>query len=243
VIATVIGVAIGLFAWLFPRGNPAVAPPTVPGIAPARFDVVEAGDHMVFVAPVPESRLPVPPPYPPDQYGNHCAEWLDWFAQLKAAGQGEGPDVVISAPAAAPVNLIGARVTVYDTIQLDQATLIACQHGAGGNPGTKGLVDLDHPEAPLRIVDELGSGTELPLGANTFTVDAGTSEALSIVAEGSPGVIYEWSIELTVVIDAQRTTRTFGDREHPIRSYFGPYDLPSRDYDQDARAWVDPFAQ
>jgi hypothetical protein len=212
-----VGVLVSVLVW---------APWTRGGPLPKASVTLTPNAHNSF-APTRASRLPVPPPYPAADTGEHCANWTSWLEAIGAAS--EWPYLVeVSAPVRADVAVVSASVHVFRSYVPEGVTTIECVHGAGPIPGTLLTLHLANPNAPPTIVADDGSDTPLRLPDAVINIEPGHTEYIALTPDGAPRM-YEWSVTLQVVVAQHTKSITFGSPSHPLRSWLGS--LPATAYD------------
>lgn len=146
----------------------------------------------------------VPPRFEPDSgQENPCTEWEQWY-QDRAKRITDGlVHMQLSANVDASVTIVDAKISSKRRPDTDVA-VVRCYEGAGLNLPTSAYVKLQSPMMPITVEDETGkSGV---LGEAVFEVGAGSTETLVVVARGEPGSTYEWTMDVTVVVDGDRRT-------------------------------------
>jgi hypothetical protein len=191
------------------------------------------------VIPTSVAELSAPPVYPPAQAGDHCAAWwANWLPQQHAAQADIDPLVQISAPASADVTVTDARVQVYRTYKPANLSSVTCVTGAGPRIGTLLKVDLDRPHAkPIIVADDGRFEPLLSIPNAVINVDPGHTEYIDVNPQGTTTLFYEWSVQLTVVVDQRSQTFAFGSPRRPLVSWLGTAQITSYDYDFTTHAW------
>jgi hypothetical protein len=233
-VVTVLGVAVALLAW-HPWS----------GTANARAVASPARVIGNVIIPKPIGDISAPPPYPIDQAQDHCAQWNHWFEGQGAAEPGGGLGVEILAPSQAAVAITGVTVHVFRSYKPRGLSYIKCDErppvGYDLVPALAMGLSLAHPSAAPTINSGGVTGDRVqsfasPSGA-LIRVLAGTTERLHLVPSGSRVRMYEWSVDLSAVVNQRRETLQVGSAREPLRSWFGPNPRRAYDYDLAKHAW------
>jgi hypothetical protein len=221
----VVGVLVSILLWApWKTGDP---------LPKANITLVPNA-HNSF-APTHVARLPLPPPYPAADTGEHCANWTAWLEAIGAAS--EWPYLVeVSAPARADVAVVSASVHVFRSYVPEGVTTIECVHGAGPIPGTLLTLHLANPNVPPTIVADDGSDTPLRLPDAVINVEPGHTEYIALTPDGAPRM-YEWSVTLRVVVAQHTRSITFGSSSKPLRSWLGSRPATVYDHAPSGGSW------
>jgi hypothetical protein len=189
------------------------------------------------VLPRPIGSVPAPPRYSRSDRDQYCVHRRKWLDHLSAADP-LGPTFSVEAPAAAVVSVTNVTVTVYRHTVTPVASVVYCinpevQYDVP--PATDINLDLAHPTTTPTTHRELSPNPPLALPDAVVSIPAGRVETLVIVPTGMPG-IYDWSLELTVIVDRKSETMVFGSKAHPLRNWIGHLST-QYDYDPEARSW------
>lgn len=176
-----------------------------------------------------------PPPYDHNdvqQLEDFCGIWTNWAGGVQAASDMPIMSLTTIAGATSPITILDMRAVVYAQHPMANNKYLRCQFGAGGYVGTTANIDLDHPSAPTQMDIGADGQQHTTLPGGRFAVDPKNAESLYIYLSGSPGVVYEYGIELKVVENSREETRTFGSADQPYRLAFGD-SAPGEYYDWD----------
>jgi hypothetical protein len=174
------------------------------------------------VIPDPISKVPVPPTYPIDEETDHCDIWWgNWFIREGASPDPPSLIIQVSAPVSADVTVIAARARIFHAYKPKATSFIECTGGGGPIPGTLLNIDLAHPDAAPTIVSDIGTAVPLSMPGAVINIDPGHTEYINVVPHGT-GRFYDWSVELTVIVDQHTESIVLGSPQHPLRSWLGP---------------------
>lgn len=229
----IIGIVVGILTLANGAGSPASRDLVRPGRA--RLQLLPRSHNAVVPKGI--ADLPVPPRYPTSARQDHCGSWWrGWLDELHAAEASSVPTIAISAPVRAPVTVTAARVRVFRTYLPKAVSYVMCLYGAGPSPGTLLGTDLTRPNARPTIVADDGREEPLAMPNAVITVGRGQTEYVAVTPKGQPRM-YEWAVSLSLVVDQQPQTVSFGSAQHPLRSWLGRMPSKSYDFDFQARAW------
>jgi hypothetical protein len=200
--------------------------------AAARVSLLPLAHNAVVPAGI--DSLRTPPAFPSGSADDHCAVWRDWFGEHGAA-ELSVPTIEISAPADAYVTVTSASVHVFRSYQPASLTSIMCLHGAGPSAGTLLNFDLDRPNATPTVVADDGSDHPLSFPTAVITIPRGQTQYVAVTPRGS-ALMYEWSVDLHLVVDQREQAVSFGSRDH-LRSWLGPVPSQYFDYSPQTHSW------
>ncbi len=221
----VIGLVLAvLVAWQpWSRGSPAALARLVPRTHNA-------------VIPSGIAQVTTPPQYSPDLSADHCdLWWRSWFEE-QAAAEDAVPTIEISAPSSAGVTVTSATIHVFRSYTPSNLSYVECVHSAGPMPGTLLNVNLDRPDDPPTLVADDGSDRPLSMPDAVIDIGPGRTELLAVTPRGMPR-LYEWSVDVGVIVNQRRQTFTFGSATDPLRAWLGKRPTNSYDYNLASRSW------
>jgi hypothetical protein len=205
-----------------------------------RFARMLPPDPGSWAAPTRVGDLGIPPPFTRDvgTQESHCDEWEDWLTGDLEAFPSTGTHVIeVSAPADLPVVIVDVHVEVLEHRPITDPLLVRCRVGAGGFYAHTASIVLESAEPTLEIESSEGSRLPFLVPPDQFRVDPGYTEAIELLPTGAPG-FWEWTLELTAIVDQVRLTQTLGTREHPLRTFVGSLDgLDMVDWDLATCSW------
>jgi hypothetical protein len=116
-------------------------------------------------------------------------------------------------------------------------SLIGCARTGGVEPGTLLTVDLAHPAAAPTVVADDGSEASLEVPTAVISIAAGHTGYVALTPHGDAR-IYEWSVELRLVVAQRVQTAVVGSTTDPLRSWLGKTPQQTYDYDLRTEKWT-----
>ncbi|WP_143268809.1 hypothetical protein [Amycolatopsis vastitatis] len=209
-----------------PTGSPAaVSLPAAPSSAAAKPGFLQLGSQTQAYYPD-NGVLPTTEPPPFKNHDSHCAAWADWAQSVKAAPTGNVFRIDALASTTSPITILDMKYTVYGKHPVNGHDRVQCEFGAGGFGGTTVFPDLDHPSRPVPMDTDNDMIPDTKLPGGFFVVDASKAEPLNIMMNGTPGLVYAYSVEFKVVENGEQETVQFGSRQQPLLLAFESDDAP-----------------
>lgn len=197
------------------------------------------------IIPKPIGDIPAPPSYPINQWRDHCAWWNHW---LESQGAVEGGGVVgvdILAPSQAAVTITGVTVHLFRSYKPRGISSIQCNEGPPPPTDIAPVLSIGLSLAHPNAAPTINSGGLTSDRVKSFVspngglirVLAGATERLDLVPSGSFVRMYEWSVDLSAVVDQKRETLHIGSARQPLRTWLGASPGHAYDYDLAKHAW------
>jgi len=189
-------------------------PPTTTA-DPLRVVVDSAGSLSYAVPDPPEKLVGAPSPF--EGGGCRSQARLDWVAALGGVPTAQHEvSVVLQAIGKEERNIVITGVELHATRKpADNLKTHVRLCGGGGVPMQYLHFRLGDPRSQVQIYDEQMK----PVDRLTLQLKQGEAARFLIVttAVGPPGVIYEWSVDLIVIVDGERRLYRVADHGHPFR--------------------------
>lgn len=217
--------------------------------APASIGDVKMGwaGHYTFLFEGVPGDLPIPPQYPPAEVRNHCDEWYEWLASERRVYT-MYPQVWMSMLSGQndQVVVVNVEATVFKKrlIENDNLTILVCQYGADGVPGS--IVTVDVGTGRTDLLDQADENPEpAPMPPAALVLNGTGYDGAIVRIKSSEGFLYSGRVTVTALINNKEKKIEFGSEEQPFRWVGGPVETYPKmdndtryDWNPKIRQWV-----
>lgn len=179
-------------------------------------DVSWAGFITYFFEGKPEG-LPIPPDYPAPEVRGHCDEWEGWLASEQRIYT-MAPTILMSVLSGqndvVAVTSIESTIFKKRPIDNESFTIIQCQYGAGGAPGT--LITTDVATGETELFDS-SDENPMPMPPAALTLSGANYQGALVKIKSSSGFLYSGRLRITALINGSEQVIELGTPERPFR--------------------------
>ncbi|MFE5566617.1 hypothetical protein ACFQ68_16645 [Amycolatopsis japonica] len=188
--------------------------------APLSIGDVEIGwaGHATFFFDGIPSELPKPPDYPTHEVRNHCDEWEGWLAGEQRIYTMQ-PQVWMSILSGKNDQVVVTRVepTVFTKRPIGSSfTVLQCQYGADGIPGS--ILTVDVGTGKTTLLDQTDKDPQpQPMPPAAMVLNGSGYDGAIVRVESTTGFLYSGRIRVTAKINGKEQKIDFGTPDKPFR--------------------------